>query len=77
MGRKTNTPQSRPGRQGFEFDMAMRKGRCGKIRYATREDVELVLAVARGKMADGAETRREQRSYECHCGGWHLTSRSR
>lgn len=76
MGRRTNSRNSRPTRKSFDFDMAMRKGRCGKIRYATREDAELILAVARGKVADGVETRREQRVYACgNCHGFHLTSR--
>lgn len=75
MARRTNTRESRPSRLPFDFDVKFGRGVCGKNRYRSREDAELVLAVARGSHRAGVNSRREERIYECHrCQGFHLTS---
>lgn len=75
MGRRTNTSASRPVRSGFEFGIKVRPGVCGKTTYRTQEDAEIVLAMARGRNADGLAGRRERRAYfHERCRGWHLTS---
>lgn len=76
MARHTNTRDSRPVRLPFDFDIKFGRGACGKNRYGSREDAELVLAIARGSHVDGVSSRREERIYRCdRCnGGFHLTS---
>lgn len=51
---------------------------CGKRRFETREDAELVLGLALGRKLRGDHKRNEQRVYLCHkCEGHHLTSKDK
>lgn len=77
MGRR-NPDKPRHARLRIDVEFSIGRG-CGKRRFATYADAELVLAMALGRSLQGERKRREQRIYRCpHCNdGYHLTSQDR
>ena len=79
MSRKKRSAPRRRRHSGLYISVEFTTGRgCGKRRFSTYADAELVLAMALGRHLQGDSRRREQRIYQCHshCGGWHLTSQT-
>lgn len=77
MGRR-NPEQPHHARLRIDVDFAIGDP-CGKRRFETYADAELVLAMALGRSLQGDGKRRESRIYRCeYCGGgFHLTSQER
>ena len=76
MSRRNRNAGPRVRAQSLYIEVDFTTGKkCGKRKFETYSDAELVLGLALGRKLRGDHKRNERRIYLCDwCGGFHLTS---